>query len=161
VEGEEKSLNLNCGRSTLFSCSPNELTKKFNSNPLVIKVTMRNSSLGSCTIAWPKNFLDLIKKAPETFGVSGPVSIQDKFILVEPNTSKIMGDIMATVRLSSFGNSIQTSFQLIDQVKAANKKFLVKGARGETTFECQKYAQLIDSSRFSNEEFQSWTNVCI
>lgn len=127
---------MNCGRTTLFACSPDELLAKINQNPFEIKVYVKKKIIGSAPIYWTKDFFTIIKKASDTYGIIGPVTMQDQFLIKELGTDRIMGDIKASVKLSSFGNNIQTSYQLLST--DTNKKFLIRGARGQTTFECQK-----------------------
>ncbi|XP_044264730.1 uncharacterized protein LOC123011389 [Tribolium madens] len=135
---EQKEMQMNCGRSTLFACTPDDLLAKINSHPFEIVVYIKNKPIGSAPIYWTKDFYTLVKKSKETFGVKGPVSMQDQFLVKEKDSNRIMGDIKASVKLSAFGNTIQTSFQLLNSEQDAKKKFLIKGARGQTTFQCQK-----------------------
>lgn len=134
----QNEIELNSGKSILFSCSADELLEKINENPFVINVYVRQKNIAQSELGWTKDFYSLVKKLPESFGIMGPVVMQDQFLLKEVGSDRIMGDIKAAVRLSSFGSNIQTSFQLVSSETDSHKKFLVRGARGESTFECQK-----------------------
>ncbi|EFA06328.1 uncharacterized protein LOC659255 [Tribolium castaneum] len=134
----QKEMQMNCGRSTLFACTPEEFLSKINANPFEIVVYIKNKPIGSAPIYWTRDFFTLVKKSKETFGVSGPASMQDQFLLKEKESDRIMGDIKASVKLSAFGNNIQTSYQLLSSEQDAKRKFLIRGARGQTTFQCQK-----------------------
>ncbi|XP_063919180.1 uncharacterized protein LOC135134430 [Zophobas morio] len=134
----QKDVTFNSGMSSLFAGTQEELLQNMNKDTFTINVFVKQKLVSSAPIGLPKDFYTLVKQCHETQGVIGPVSIQDQFLLQEAGGERIIGDIKAAVRLSSFGACIKTSFQLIKTEQGVHKKFLVKGARGETTFECQK-----------------------
>lgn len=104
-------------------------------NPFIISLSINGQVIGQSFVNWSKNFLQLVKKGPETYGVMGPTSMKDVFTLTD--TDEIVGDIKATIKLSSFGYNLETSYQVITDNN--KNKILIKGVNDKTIFQCQKY----------------------
>lgn len=129
-------MQYHCGKSSLFPATPSALLE-YLADPLILTVSLNDEIVGESEIVWKDKFLDMVKKCKENPGIRKPEYMKNTFSINEISTNKKMGDIKAYIRLSPFGNNIQTNFQLLG-TQDAGHKFLVKGELGTTTFQCQK-----------------------
>lgn len=115
-------------------------------SPLVVKVQNQKHPeqlLGSATIPWAQEYLKMVERcADEPAEPVAPVSSQETYTLKNGITGDKLGSIKLFLRISCFGRSIQTRFQIMDGTedeKRLPKQFLFKSNSAETTFQAQRY----------------------
>lgn len=128
----------NCGKSYLFSCDPEALQDAFDIYPLEIQICMEGDPLpiGVVLIPWSPEFNTLLTLARTEDSDVSPIYIRTSIEFKNPEKTKTTGTIHLITRLSYFGTSIQTSFEV--KSERAGKKYLFKNVGGDTKFQMQK-----------------------
>ncbi|KAI4469109.1 l-asparaginase [Holotrichia oblita] len=145
VSGSKSAdLDFCTGKSFLFPCDAKALLQALKQYPIEMSIGTKLSPtpIGTVTIRWSDDFIDMVSFCQDDFGYISPVFHRDIYTMRDAS-GKETGHVEVFVRLSCFGKNIQTQFQVVhakDQKDGHPKtQFLFKSNNAATTFQCQRY----------------------
>lgn len=137
-------MEFNFGKSYLFACKAKDLYDSLKNHPLDIDVGIKQSPLpiGRAMVDWSEDFTDMVQASTESYGYITPAAIYGLFVLSDSSGAPV-GSVDIFVRLSCFGKSIQTIFQVVqhpakDGGPPGPRQFLFKNNNAATTFKCER-----------------------
>ncbi|CAG9766037.1 unnamed protein product [Ceutorhynchus assimilis] len=131
-----KSFLMNYGKTFLFVVKPSTLRQLLQSDPFIIQLHEGTRTLGLATVPWKKEFAEMVKYF-ETLGIVKSTTVEDTFEL-HNEKNEITAKIEIFLRMSCFGQNVQTVFQIR---KAGTKfEYLFRQRNASKTFTVEKYA---------------------
>ncbi|XP_044745973.1 uncharacterized protein LOC123307645 isoform X3 [Coccinella septempunctata] len=133
--GNKRLIDFKSGKSHLIPLLQENLLQVLDSQSLEVTVGVRGDviPIGTSSAPWDDSFKEMVQASHEEFVT--PASIFDNFCLMENGVIK--GNVQLFLRLSCFGKSIQTQFEVLHD--SGNKQFLFKTPNMATTFICSKF----------------------
>lgn len=128
----------NSGNSYLFSYRPEELADALKTYTLDITLLSKSEPLpiGSLRIPWDKDFSKVVEFVPKHEEDSFEAAMLQGFYTLEDASESPICQIELLTRLTCFGTSIQTHFQI--QRDGMSKTFLFEAGQANTVFQCEK-----------------------
>ncbi|KAK9884147.1 hypothetical protein WA026_005098 [Henosepilachna vigintioctopunctata] len=137
-EGSNKRhIDFKCGKSYLCFFSPDNLLDALERKSIEVVVCIKGDvqPICSATIPWNESFRDLITESKDVIGLLTPATVTENCILMNNEIKK--GNLVLFLRLSCFGTSLQTQFEV--NLESGNKQYIFKSPYMMTTFTCTRY----------------------
>lgn len=133
--GNKRLIDYKSGKSHLIPLLQENLQQALENQNLEVTVGIRGDvkPIGSSSAPWDDCFKEMVQVSHEEFVT--PASISDNFCLMESGVIK--GNVQLFLRLSCFGKSIQTQFEVLHE--GGKSQFLFKTPNMATTFVCSKW----------------------
>lgn len=98
--------------------------------------------MGEVLVPWGLEFIDMVDKSKYISDNVTPVSVKNTYDVNSNEGGDIVANIDLLIRLSCYGKSIQTQFQVITRQATErtlpSQRFLFKSSNADATFQAQK-----------------------
>ncbi|KAB0792766.1 hypothetical protein PPYR_14725 [Photinus pyralis] len=146
IDPENRIWSLDLGKSILFPCKSNDLLLTLVQSPLELSLKQNTApyTVGRVKVTWPRNFLEMVEKSGLNPNDVEPASVCAMYELIDENETHV-ASLEVLIRLSSYGHSLQTQFQIVPNKSngeglPANKYFF-RNINTATTFKAETYGE--------------------
>lgn len=121
------------GKSYMFTITPKELIENLKGKRLEMSLRINQKTVGTAMVPWLDTFPEMVKLF-ETIGVVKAVDYSDVEELRNIH-GKVIGKMDVFVRLSCFGESVETQYQ--KKVEGNHMEYILKNPYDKHTFKCE------------------------